>query len=252
MKVRDRIDRLNLELSRLEKLHVQDAAKLLNVSEMTVRRDLRLREMGDPILVGGYIVADPVRHQNNSYLLTEASQQNRDAKQSLARYCANMIREGQTIFLDCGSTMEEIACLIPENIKITVICNALNICLRLCHKKNCKIYLTGGMFNPENLLFDSTGNSILDDFRPDIAFISTAGVAPEYGATCHNISEIQDKRKAIKNARQKFLVCDSSKLGKTTSAYISEVNNFDFLITDSQADPKMVNTLKEHTSLLLI
>ncbi|WP_067522774.1 DeoR family transcriptional regulator [Endozoicomonas ascidiicola] len=252
MKVRKRIDRLDLELSRLEKLHVQDAAKLLNVSEMTVRRDLRQRDAGDPMLVGGYIVADPARHQGKSYLVTEAGTHNKEVKQSLAEYCVTMVSDGQTLFLDCGSTTEEIAHLIPDDISVTVICNALNIVLRLCHKKNCKIYMTGGEFNSDNLLFNSAGSSILDDFRPDLAFISTAGIDIEHGVTCHNISEVSDKRKALKSAQQKVLVCDSSKLGHAATAYIAEIDDFDILVTNHIADNKLAETLKKHIHTLEI
>ncbi len=243
MKTRERLERLDLELSRSEKLHLQEASALLHVSEMTVRRDLRQRKPGDPLLVGGYIVPDPARRQTKSYLLTEAGKENKDLKKNIAAYCAGMIQPGQTIFLDCGSTTEEIAHLLSEDIPVTVLCNSLNICLALCHKKNCKIYLTGGKFNPDNLLFSHSTDSMMDDFRPDIAFISAAGVHREHGVTCHNLSEVSDKRKALKNSKHKVLVCDSSKIGSSASAYVTEIETFDALVTDKYVGKAAGKTL---------
>ena len=252
MKTRERLERLDLELSRSEKLHLQEASTLLHVSEMTVRRDLRQRQPGDPLLVGGYIVSDPARRQSKSYLVTEAGKQNKGLKKNIAAYCAGMIRSGQTVFLDCGSTTEEIAHLLPEDLSVTVLCNSLNICLALCHKKNCKVYLSGGEFNPDNLLFSHSGDSPINDFRPDIAFISAAGVHKEHGVTCHNMSEVSDKRKALKNSKHKVLVCDSSKIDQSASAFVTEIEAFDTLVTDKHIGKKVGKALEGLVEILLV
>ena len=252
MKTRERLERLDLELLRSEKLHLHEASALLAVSEMTIRRDLRRRQPGDPILVGGYVVSDPARREHKSYLVTEAGGKNKNLKKTIAVYCAGMIRPGQTVFLDCGSTTEEIAHLLPDDLGVTVLCNSLNICLALSHKRNCKVYLSGGEFNPDNLLFSQCGDTLMDNFRPDIAFVSAAGAHPEYGVTCHNMSEVNDKRKAIKNSQYRVLVCDSSKINQSTAAYIAEIEAFDALVTDKQIDQNTSKILADYLELLLV
>ncbi|STQ79632.1 Deoxyribose operon repressor [Hafnia alvei] len=66
----DRINRLSQALKRTDKLHLKDAAELLNVSEMTVRRDLA-SQSSDVVLLGGYVVLDPKIHQSARYFVTD-------------------------------------------------------------------------------------------------------------------------------------------------------------------------------------
>ena len=66
-----------------------------------------------------------------------------------------------------------------------------------------QIYGCPVILHPDNLLFSHSTDSMMDDFRPDIAFISAAGVHREHGVTCYNLSEVSDKRKALKNSKHK-------------------------------------------------
>ena len=92
----------------------------------------------------------------------------------------------------------------------------------------------------------------MNDFRPDIAFISAAGVHKEHGVTCHNMSEVSDKRKALKNSKHKVLVCDSSKIGQSASAFVTEIEAFDTLVTDKHIGKKVGKALEGLVEILLV
>lgn len=92
----ERIHKLTQALKRTDKLHLKDAAQLLGVSEMTVRRDLT--EPGSSVvLLGGYIVSDPKSHTGH-YFVSDQHGQNAARKQRLAQAAASLINENDTVF----------------------------------------------------------------------------------------------------------------------------------------------------------
>ncbi|MCW0343154.1 Deoxyribose operon repressor [Pantoea ananatis] len=232
----ERIRKLALALKRTDKLHLKDAAQLLDVSEMTVRRDLS-EPTSSVVLLGGYIVSDP-RHHAGHYFISDQHGQNAARKQRLAQAAASLISENDTVFFDCGTTLPYVVDAIPDELPFTAICCAMNTFLALKEKPACNVILSGGEFHADNALFTPVGgHSILDNLCPGLAFISAAGVDRDQGATCYNLNELPMKHHAMLRARQRILVADSSKYGKVLPARIGELARFDLLVSDSAPEP---------------
>lgn len=241
----ERIYKLAQALKRTDKLHLKDAAQLLGVSEMTIRRDLN--EAGSVVvLLGGYIVSDPKSHAGH-YFVSDQHGQNAAKKQRLAQAAASLIDKNDTVFFDCGTTVPYIVDALPDTLPFTAICCAMNTFLALKEKPACNVILSGGEFHADNALFTPIGtHSILDDLCPTLAFISAAGIDSEQGATCYNLNELAMKHHAMRRARQRVLVADSSKYGKVLPARIGGLQRFDLLVSDSAPEKTLQTWLTQH------
>lgn len=234
----ERINKLALALKRTDKLHLKDAAQLLGVSEMTIRRDLS-DQPSSVVLLGGYIVSD-LRHNHGHYFVSDQQSQNVSKKQLLGKLAAALINADDTVFFDCGTTIPYVIDAIDDELPFTAICCAMNTFLALKEKSQCHVILSGGEFHPDNAIFTPLGqNHVLDNLCPSLAFISAAGIDAAQGATCFNINELQMKHHALQRARSRILLADSSKFGKVLPARIGELERFDTLISDS-APPKVL------------
>ena len=97
----DRIAQLIQALKRSDKLHLKEAATLLGVSEMTIRRDLN-SESAPVVLLGGYIVLEP--RSASHYLISDQKTRLVEEKRKAARLAASLVQPHQTLFFDCGTT----------------------------------------------------------------------------------------------------------------------------------------------------
>ena len=109
----DRINRLSQALKRTDKLHLKDAAELLNVSEMTVRRDLA-SQSSDVVLLGGYVVLDPKIHQSARYFVTDQQEKRVKEKRHIGTLAAQLVQEDDVVFFDCGTTVPFIIDALDE------------------------------------------------------------------------------------------------------------------------------------------
>jgi len=213
-------------------MHLSQAAELLGVSEMTVRRDIADHPEQFAYL-GGHILSPTQIEGNTPYELASAADSHAAAKRDACTHAAAHIRPDETIFIDCGTTLTHLADLIPDNCPITAICYALNIADRLTRKPNVTIVLLGGLYHAASASFSGAGNlDMLDGFGINTAFISAAGVDAERGATCAHFHEAEIKRKVIARARENLLVVDSSKIGKLQRAHFAPMGAFKAIITE--------------------
>ncbi|QGU89004.1 DNA-binding transcriptional repressor DeoR [Erwinia sorbitola] len=228
----DRINKLAQALKRTDKIHLKEAAHLLGVSEMTVRRDLN-DGPGVVVLLGGYIVSDPMLNQSH-YFVSDQQGQNVDRKRVLGQQAAATIVAGETVYFDCGTTVPWIIDAIDDDLPFTAVCYAMNTFLALKEKSACRVIMSGGEFHPDNAIFTPLGQlSVMDSLCPDKAFISAAGIDLQQGASCYNLNELPMKHLALQRARSRLLVVDSSKFGKVLPARIADLSAFDGLISDA-------------------
>ncbi|MDU8924421.1 DNA-binding transcriptional repressor DeoR [Pasteurellaceae bacterium LIM206] len=231
-KINTRIQRLEFLLKQMDKLHLRDAAEILNVSEMTIRRDLN-SAASSLVLLGGYIVRDPQLRPKEQYLILEQQNKNIAEKMQVGKTAANLVEEGDVVFFDCGSTVPFIASQISDSIKFTAICCSINTFGVLQDKPNCHLILCGGDYSRENSFFTPIQNhSVLDAICTTKAFISAAGIDAKQGVTCFHPSEARTKLKAMDKTQQRILVVDHTKLNKVYQAYIASLDQFDNVICD--------------------
>ncbi len=228
-----RIQKLAFLLKQMDKIHLRDAADILNVSEMTIRRDLNGDTDASVVLLGGYIVSNPQQNPDKRYLIAEQQTKNIAAKMHLGALAAPLVQDGDVVFFDCGSTIPFIISQINNGIKFTALCCSLNTFMALQDKPNCEVILCGGHYSRHNSFFNPLHLSgELDRICTTKAFISAAGVDIKQGVTCFNFDEAKIKAKAMAKTQQAILAFDHTKLHKVRQAYIGELGQFDLIVSD--------------------
>lgn len=244
----ERIGLLVQALRRSDKLHLKEAASLLGVSEMTVRRDLS--SAPELLLLGGYVVleARSVGH----YLLSDEKTRLVAEKQLAARHAARLLQAHQMAFFDCGTTTPWVIAAIDDDLPFTGVCYSLNTFIALQEKPRCRAILCGGEFHASNAIFKPLSpQDTLSYLCPDIAFYSAAGVHAQQGVTCFNLEELPVKLWAMAQARYHILVVDDSKFGKVRPAKMGALSCFNAIASNRQPDEALTAQARQHGIALL-
>jgi len=229
---RGRLRRLSGALYGRGALHLHEAAALLDVSPMTVRRDIATAPEHFTYL-GGYIVAAGA---DGGYRLDRERDKHAGAKAMVCAHAAGLIEDGDTVFVDCGTTMPHLVRRLPAGLKVTAVCYALNIAEPLAQNPNVQLILLGGLYNASSASFAvDDGLATLARLGVNKAFLSAGGVHAARGVTCSNFHEVAVKQAAMRIALEKHLLVDASKFGQVKSAYFAGVDEFVSIIASPPA-----------------
>lgn len=232
-----RLNQLIALLQTMDGSSVKDLANLLQVSEMTIRRDLKLLMQNQIVKnVSGAAIYNPqnqLQKFDEDYELVNADKVHNQEKERIGLHAAGLIEPGDTVIIDTGSTTVKMVPYIKSDKNLTVICYNTNILADLL-KKNLSLVFAGGYFHPNTQMFESEeGIALIRRVRAKKAFISAAGIHDQLGVTCANHYEIAMKQAAISSASQKILLADSSKFDMVKSAYFADLPIFQTIITDT-------------------
>ncbi len=217
-------------------MEVNRIADIINVSTMTIRRDLTDLEQSDTVkrTHGAAKLVQQRNLQANPYLIGEQIEKNSAKKRSIGKISASLIHEDDVIFLDSGSTTPYISKNIDNDMRLSVLCYTLENAFEFYQRKNTKLILAGGYHNRDaNTFYSKHSIDLIQDLRADKVFISTAGVDMKLGLTTYFDFEAEIKRAMIKSAKSAILVSDSTKFGNISNTFFADINQFDTIITDS-------------------
>ncbi|WP_110685362.1 DeoR/GlpR family DNA-binding transcription regulator [Salinicola aestuarinus] len=227
-----RLEWLHDVLRRGGTLPLAEAARLCEVSEMTVRRDIAASR-GAILSIGGHLILADHPQLGAAYDL--ASQQDRyaQAKTRLCERAATLIDEGDTLFVDCGTTLLTLCSLIPRIAQVTIVTYALNVANAVTQRApEARLVVLGGLYFSASQSFG--GQEVTAAIRRlgiNKAFISAAGVHAEKGVSCFHFHEVAPKQAAIEHAERSILVADESKLDVRRAALFAELGEFDTILT---------------------
>jgi len=168
------------------------------------------------------------------------------AKAAIGRRAAAMVKNGETLFVDVGSTTTEFArALSPDLRDVVVVTNALNIALLLEEHPGIRVIVTGGTLRAlQHSLVNPFGTRILEELYADKAFLGANGIHPEAGVTNANVAEAEIKRLMIAHAKAAYVLADRSKLLRVATARIARLDEVTALITDRGADKEAVRAIE--------
>jgi DeoR family deoxyribose operon repressor len=228
-----RVARLRTMTEQEGAVRLGDAAQTLGVSSMTLRRDLAEGTSGLDLL-GGYIVARNRQPAAKPYALQSEQDVHVRAKAEAGRRAAALVQPGDTIFIDCGTTMPHLVAGLDPELDITIICYALNIAAAVCQMSRAQIVMLGGVFHrPSATFFSEEAMLSLQRIGINKAFLSAGGLHDKHGATCSNFNEVPVKRAVLDRAVSAFLVMDSSKIGQVKPAHFAPGSAFDSVVTET-------------------
>jgi DeoR/GlpR family transcriptional regulator of sugar metabolism len=225
-------------------VNVVDLAKALNVSEMTIRRDLVALEKEGLIrrIHGGAVSARGRNYEPPLYL---RSSTNIEVKQLLGKYAADMVAEGDSLSLDVGSTMYEIATNLARRQNLTVLTPSLHIGALLMQQPNIRVILTGGILrHTEGSLIGEFARQMIERIFVDRLFLAVGAIDAQAGFTEYNVDDTLIKQAMIKNAKEVIVVADSSKFQTTAFSLIGPLTIARQLITDQVPPEPLFSSLK--------
>jgi len=250
-----RIQNIGNLLTQKVELSVKEIAEMLQVSDMTVRRDLDALEQQGIIrrTHGGAVLLDPNTSMRDPYILGEQTTKNAREKNLIGIKAASLVQPHETIFLDSGSTTPFIAKHLNFELTITVLCYTFTNALEFYPRKNTNLILLGGFLHRDSNIFHSIENqALVSKTRADRAFISAGGLDPKLGLTTYFSYEADIKREMIRSARQIVLVTDSTKFGKISVTHFAGLEEVDTIITDNGISEDYRKTLVDRGIELII
>lgn len=217
---------------------VSELARALDVSEMTVRRDLdALADQGALVRVrGGAIALGPQP-------FGDRFERHARAKERIAAKLVELVDEGGTIGVDASTTMQRLGAVLPPVRDLTIVTNGPDTFEELQNRLGVTALLTGGRLDPRtgSLVGPLTSRSVRD-FHLRRVFISAAAVDPGSGTSESTIEEAEAKLAFAAVSDQIVVAVDSSKLGMRASARCLGWDRIALLVTeldpqDSRLDP---------------
>ena len=226
---------------------VSKLVKELNVSIETIRRDLEhLEKQG--ILERVYGGAIPKKILVDKLSFGKREEEFKEEKLEIASIAMRYIEEGQSIALNDSTTNVEIARQLKKKFKnLTVITNSLIIAMELANNPGIKVILAGGLLNNEEYAFyGKFAKDILKNFIVDRAFIAVGGISLNRGITDYSIHTVEIQKMLIEISKESIILADNSKIDSVSLTKIIDIDDINFIITDSKVDRKIVDKYLKH------
>lgn len=237
-------------LSRDRVVEVAQLSEQLGVSAVTIRSDLDTldRRMLLRRIRGGATSVQPARFVRPLEL---PSQSFGTEKERIGAMAARMVRDGETVILDAGTTTQAMALALPEELRdVVVITSSLDIAISLENHAGVTVMVTGGTVkrtgrNPRSRsLISPFAALLLGQVNADCAYMCCAGIDAERGFTNAHFEEVEVKRAMIAASRRAVMLGDHGKIGHVAGARIASPGEISTLVTDTGAAPADVQALR--------
>lgn len=214
----------------------------LGTSEDTIRRDLReLAQQGKLQRVhGGALPASAATGD-----LRVRQQVSTDEKQALGRFGAQLIKPGQVVMLDGGTTAIQVARQLPADLRATVITHSPNVAVELAAHRHVDIIVLGGRLFRHSMV--NVGAAVIEAaarFRADLFFLGVTGVHPEAGLSTGDAEEADVKHALHARAAETVVLASSEKLLSASAFVIAPIKALSLLVVPDGTKPKTVAALR--------
>ena len=240
----NRLQTITELLARRGYMSVVNLAKAINVSDMTIRRDLEILEREGSIRRihgGAYIELSMLEVDYNIRETVEL-----EKKKSIGNLAFSIIQPGESIYIDAGSTTSFLASSIDDTKRLTVVTHSIVVAQALINRINVETILIGGKLHAgTKSLIGPLAEESVGKFRYTKAFLGTSGVNLTEGLTISTLEEVSIKRSAALNSKQVVVLADSSKFNKEVFAFFLELDQIDILISDWDLSEKHKSLLEE-------
>lgn len=223
-------------------VQVEELAKVLDVSLMTIRRDLEKLKQ-DGIIErchGGAVIKREVSYTEKRTLQIEE-------KIKIAEKCAGFVKKGDTVFLDAGTTTYEIAKRIQNIPGITVITNDLEIA-RVLLESDAHLMLCGGNVQKSTgSMLGPFTNQMMEDIRTEIAFLGAMSIDDKFNVLTPTLNKAVLKRIICKNSSRPYLAVDETKFGKQALMRINHLSDYTGVVTNktlNQEEEQKIRQMK--------
>jgi DeoR family glycerol-3-phosphate regulon repressor len=218
---------------------IQFLAERLNVSEETIRRNIRVLEESGLVtkVHGGVHLKDFSSEQPLHYRINE----NPEAKRLIAAEVAAMIKDGDTLFLDIGSTTAFIAVALQKHQNLFVVTNSISVAHALATRNGNRVFFAGGALRShDGGAFGIEAINFVKRFHVHYAILSVAAIDARAGFMLQDMEEAEFSREAAKQAEKRVIVADADKFGRSAPIIIDEPSVYDMVVTNAEPPAEIV------------
>jgi DeoR/GlpR family transcriptional regulator of sugar metabolism len=218
-------------------------SQTLNVSEDTIRRDLR--EM-DALGLLQRVHGGALPRSTSAVDYKERKHELMDVKHSLAVAALPLIKDGQVLLMDGSTTNIQLVKAFPKNLKVTVITNSPLITVALAEHAFIEVVSLGGTFRKESMV--TVGQSVVDtlkQIRADLCFLGVYAIDPKIGMSIPLLEEMHIKSQMIKSASEVAAIVTAKKLNTSSTYTFSSANSLDWLITEAHVNETVLNAYRD-------
>jgi len=225
---------------------VEDICASFDISKATARRDLDdLAEQQQIIRFHGGALRKNSAIAESDIPVHQRNSEQTDAKSRIGARAAELIQDGETIFLASGSTVLEVAKHLHGK-KVNVLTNSLLVMNELWADESIEVISTGGILRRSELSFiGHISEKSLEEICADKVFLGTFSIHPSTGLTHNYLPEIMTDRAIINIGRQVIVVADHTKFNRSASAFLVALSKVNVLVTDAAAPPKVVDQIEK-------
>jgi len=241
-------DRHQFILKKLQekgKVSIPQLVDEMQVSGVTIRKDLKLLEEKKLLFRtrGGGSVDNPYAIERP---INEKEFIRADEKKKIAAAALGLIGQNDSIIIGSGTTVFEVARQLHPEKRIVVITPALKVSLELCNRPNVEVLQLGGLVHQSSSsAAGSFAEKILDELSCGVLFIGVDGIDLEHGLSITNIMEASLNQKMIGLAQTVVVLADSSKFDRRGLGKICNLEQIDYIITDSEVSRDVVNKIEK-------
>ena len=247
LKIENRRNKILEQLNRAGKVSVMELSAMLDVTPVTIRNDLtELEQEGCLLRVQGGAVQVPVMGEYRSYGGHLSQDANAEQKEAIAKAVARMVRDGDTLFINSGTTSEHIAAALRGRKNLNIVTNALKVALELGSVPTFRVLLAGGEINAQyGFTHGGDAQVQLGNYQADWCILSVDGVSAKGGITTHHAEEAIIDRVMSAGAKRTLVAADGTKIGRAGFSRVSNCGPDTILLTDSGADDVALDALRE-------
>lgn len=223
---------------------VEELAENFGVTAQTVRRDIN--DLCDQGLLRRYHggAGLPSSVENIAYPTRQVL--HLEDKRRIAKLVARHIPDQASLFINLGTTTEEVARAIRDHTGIRVITNNLNVAAFLCDNSSFEVIIAGGVVRPRDR--GVTGEATIDfiqQFKVDIGIIGISGIDADGTLLDFDYREVRVSQAIIASSRQVFLVADHTKFGRNAMVRLGHISQIDVLFTDQPPPDNMIKLFEK-------
>lgn len=229
-------------LQRDGKVLASELSRELNVSEDTIRRDLReLAAAGVLQRVHG----GALPHSPTTASFTVRQHQAPGAKAAIAQAAISLIRQHQVIILDGGSTPLQVAQHLPYDLHATVITHSPPVALALAEHPEIEVIMIGGrLYKHEIVNIGAATVEAYQNIRADLCFLGIGSLHPDVGISTLELEEVYVKRAMIASAAEVVALTSAEKLGTAAPYIVGPISDLTHLVTEQAIADEMLAPYK--------
>lgn len=242
LKIDIRRNRILSQLRQAGAVTVAELSRELGATPVTIRNDLSALEADGYLqrVKGGAVLSPRI---------SPAPGIQRDAreeeKRSIARSVQAMIRSGDTLFLNSGSTTLAVAAALKEHRNLNIVTNSLAVASELGDVPTFRVLLLGGEINAQyGFTYGGDAQEQLRRYQADWSILSVDGISAEGGVTTYHAQEAILDRMMMEQSKQTLVVADHTKIGRTGFTNICSISPSLRLVTDGRSDPQTLHTME--------